>query len=322
MNNATDLIETAEYCVEGDRLFIRRTDESGGIEAHELVRTEEGEGGGQATGKHPGWCVNEVDEKVGDRNVDGAVDHRRHRSYDEKGRLIEYSTDHAADDNINGKSVYMYNDSDKLISEEKHHGWDVSLVAVFNTTYTYDASGYIQKVESVPTEAGADDETLNYRWNATWSDDYETVTIEMDQGNDGSIDQRITATFSPDLAKQPHPVNFSAHDTVFGLENAPLERRVDSDADGEVDQVTEYSYDDQGRLQHQLREGGWTVYSYDAQNRLIREDYGYGSEIDLDSIAFHKIFEYDTHGNVIKEERFDSDGVLDRRYTLSYGCWE
>jgi hypothetical protein len=231
-------------------------------------------------------------------------------SYDDEGRV--------ATEVINGRDEYgrplevvvhyTYDDSGQLSSLD----WIVGNEVQRGETYTYDGDG---RVAEVVYYGRSPENAVERVIRHIYGEDPPTEVVETDVGGNGTVDSRTAYTYDGD--GRPLVIESSGGETALARtrfryddDGRLLLEEIDSGADGSIDSVRRYVYDEEDEdvlLSQELDEGNdgsverRIAYVYDEEGRLL-------SETDLIS---------DRGADPAATRR-----VTSSRTEYDYSCWE
>lgn len=245
------------------------------------------------------WVRDDADRLVEVVTVDAEGDtvYRERYEYDEAGRVVGSTTDADGDGAADSGWRIEYDDAGQAVRYASDEDGDGAPEAV--TTYEYDEAGRL-------------------------------VRFDMDADADGFVD-RISRITRECIAGEPCELYRSetAEDRRYRPlrwddtyeEDRRLERVLDRDADGSVDERTTYLYDDEGVLQRiEFDEDAdgrvdstATVTSRDAEGRPLRLRYRRGGDV-----VATEAYTYDDAGNPVSRTVTDADGNVLTREAYEY----
>jgi len=210
-----------------------------------------------------------------DSKLDGSVDELTTFEYTDEGRMRREVLDRDADETVDRRTEHLYDEQGLRIRTEVDLTGDGEPNRIERFSYNEE-----ELLDVQGRDFGGDDE-IDHRYLYSYDDRQRKIKIEKDFKNDRSIDLVETWTYEGDRL----------------VENA-----VDRDADGEVDEVTTYTYED-----------GWLT-------RVEERD----SDGTLDSRKdYEHTVEEGVHTERVKSDH-DGDGLTDQVRVIEYslGCIE
>ena len=225
----------------------------------------------------------------------------------------------------------------RTISTEWHPTWDVPLriaVPKLITTLTYDGDGNIisrseQETTDANGSAGLNATSLRQplTWDFTYNSNGQLLTIHA-PGKEPSVLTSFQYDTMGNLSREVNPLGYTTTYSDYDL-NGRVKKVVAPDG-----RTTQFEYTSRGWLKSRAistasqtllttfefdatgnqtkrtnPDGSWTHYTYDPAQRLVGMD---------DSFGNHEAYGLDLIGNVIKEERFDKDGILVGKTVRTY----
>lgn len=231
-------------------------------------------------------------------------------TYDDRGRVADEVV-HGVDEEDRPVELlvhYTYDEAGQLAAVDWLAGTEVQR----GETYTYDEDGRVTEVVFYgPAPEGAVERVIRH----TYGYDGRTETVETDLLGDGAVDSRLSTTYDDD--GRPLVVESSGLDEapfvrttyVYDEGGRPLREESDAGADGTIETVRRYVYDEE-------------------QDALVSEEIDEGNDGTVDRRIEYA---YDEDGRLVSEtdlvrDRGD-DPVASRRVTSSrtdydYSCWE
>lgn len=232
-----------------------------------------------------------------DRDIDGVVDTRISGDYHSSGGLSMFELSQG---DVTLRLISSYGDDDRILSVERFTiDDDDTAIGLGRVDYEHTDRGAISRWDR--NGDGTVDDTRVYTYDANGSlirseltcrgvaDPVESVTIE--RGSDGQIQRIETSVTRPGEQK-------SSHSTDYQYDGDRL-TRFETEIDGHVENMTAFTYDDDGqvievkRSQFSSTEPGYEIWgdiitSYDAQGRILRDEFLFDGSYSKDSTYLYE----------------------------------
>lgn len=231
-DSIVDRVDTSTYDSDGNRLVYARDDDGDGIDDYVETRTYSTDG--------------DVLSLALENTGDGVVDRVESWTYSAPGAKSIYTLDSNADSVIDDRWIYTYTSDVKLLTLRKDLGDDTLIDYSRVDTYTDLPDGGFESDIAIDSD---NDSAVDEVWFRSYNADRGIVDDHRDTDNDGLFDFGTTwqrDAFGRVTQRQSFrdEVLVRSVTTTFNSDGNPTLEEVDQDADGDVDQRTQTTYDD------------------------------------------------------------------------------